>query len=66
MPIDSRDKRFSMMLYDTLGRVFPAPDGTISTADRIQWIGKYRGIAFAAATVSAGDSFIPVIRRRRR
>lgn len=68
MPINSRDKRFSLMLYDSLiGRVFPLPDAVISTADRIQWIGKYRGIAFTVVSaVVAADSFIPVIRRRRR
>ena len=66
MPINSRDKRFSLMTYDNMvGRVFPNPDGTISTADRIQWIGKYPGIAFTSASASA-ESFIPVLRRRRR
>ena len=47
MPLDSRDKRFSMVAYDhVVGHVYPTPDGAVSTADRIQWIGKYRGIAF--------------------
>lgn len=49
MAIDSRDKRFSLLTYDGLGgRIYPVPDGAVSTADRIQWIGKYRGIAFPA------------------
>ena len=66
MPINTRDKRFSLIAFDHVGgRVYPNPDGTISTADRIQWIGKYPGIAFTVATAAA-DSFIPVIRRRRR
>lgn len=65
--IDTRDKRFAMMLYDSIvGRVFPTPDGAISTADQVQWIGKYRGIAFTVVTPSAGGTFIPCIRRRRR
>ena len=57
-----------MMLYDSvIGRVFPNPDGAVSTADRIQWIGKYRGIAFTVVTAAADvTSFIPVLRRRRR
>ena len=46
MPVDSRDKRFSLMTLDwTVGRVLPQPDGTISTADRLHYVGKYRGIA---------------------
>lgn len=44
--VDTRDKRYSMMLLDwTVGRVLPQPDGTISTADRLHYVGKYRGIA---------------------
>jgi len=47
LPADTRDKRFSFVGYDHVGgHVYPTPDGAVSTADRIQWIGKYRGIAF--------------------
>ena len=67
--IDTADKRFSMMAYDlVIGHVYPAPSGPgISSADAQQWIGKYRGIPFLVISAAvAAESFIPVMRRRRR
>ena len=49
MALDSRNKRMSMICFDLpSGRVAPNPDGTVSAADRQQWLGKYPGIAFSA------------------
>lgn len=63
--IDSRDKRFSLMGYDLVGgHVWPTPDGTVDTADRIQWLGKYPGIAFTAT--AAVTARARIFRRRER
>ena len=52
MPINSRDKRTSLITFDwVVGRVLPVPDATISTADRLHFLGKYRGIAASAPPV---------------
>lgn len=58
MAINSRDKRFSLMrLFSPVRVNLPVPDGAISTADRLHWIGLYRGIA-ADAPVSTDIIFI--------
>lgn len=50
MAIDSADKRFSILGLCGY-TVRPVPDGTIGTADRLQWLGLYRGIAAAVPDV---------------
>jgi len=49
MAIDSRDKRFALILLDLPGRVLPTPDGVIDSGDRMHLAGKYRGLSEAAA-----------------
>lgn len=64
--INTAAGRYSIMLLDwVVGRVLPEPDGTISTADRLHYVGKYRGIAAGAPTAPLGV-YIPQFRRRRR
>ena len=46
MPVDTRDKRFSMMgLLQPVPSILPNPDGTIETQDRAQYAFMYHGIA---------------------
>ena len=67
----TRDELYSIMLVDLPGRVLPNPAGEpLTFADLMQCALKFRGfhteeVPGAGAPV-AGESFIPVIRRRRR
>ncbi len=50
MAIDDRNKRASVIKYDSSGRVFPNPDGSIANSnDRVHVGTKYAGIAGAGA-----------------
>ena len=53
MPVDSRDKRFSLLGFGQahgFPYVVPNPDGTISTADRAQWLYLYHGSGISIQT----------------
>lgn len=69
--IDTRDGRYSVLLLDLGMGVLPTPEGTaFSQADLMQFVPKYREFyndtAAEEAAPVAGESFIPVLRRRRR
>ena len=69
--MNTRDEKYAVICLDLPGRVLPTPEATAFTqADLMQAVGKYRGFyndtAAGAAAPTAGESFIPVIRRRRR
>jgi hypothetical protein len=51
MAINTRDRRFSIASLLEL-EILPNPDGTISAADRLQWLGLYRGIPTSAVVYS--------------
>ena len=55
MAVDTRNKRASLVSFALpFGRVFPAPDGTIATADRKHIGYSYPGIAVGAPPPSSG------------
>ena len=70
--MNSGDEKYSVICLDLPGRVLPMPeaDAAFTHADLMQAVGKYRGFyndtAAGAPPPVAGESFIPVIRRRRR
>ena len=68
--MNTRDEKYSVVLLDLGMGVLPTPEATaFSQADLMQFVPKYRGFyndTAAEAAPAAGDSFIPVIRRRRR
>ena len=69
--MNSGDEKYSVICLDLPGRVLPTPEATAFThADLMQAVGKYRGFyndtAAGEAAPTAGEAFIPVIRRRRR
>ena len=53
MAVDTRNKRFSMMEFDSpISEMMPNPDGTITNLDRQMFLGKYLGIAFNNPTIT--------------
>ena len=69
--MNSGDEKYAVLLLDLPGRVLPTPEATGFThADLMQVAGKarefYNDTAAGAPAPTAGESFIPVIRRRRR
>lgn len=57
MALDTRNRRASAVAFALpFGRVFPAPDGTIATADRKHIAGSYPGIAASAGAVEIAVS----------
>ena len=68
--MDTRDARYSVLLLDLWPGVLPNPAGEAFThADLMQFGRKYREFyndTAAEPVPTAGESFIPVIRRRRR
>ena len=56
MAVDTRNKRASAILFALpFGRVFPAPDGTIATADRKHIGFSYPGIAAGAPAEESSE-----------
>lgn len=69
--MNTGDEKYAVILLDLPGRVLPTPEATAFThADLMQFAGKarefYNDTAAGVAAPTAGESFIPVIRRRRR
>jgi len=69
--MNTRDEKYAVICLDLPGRVLPTPEATaFSQADLMHFARKarqfYSDTAAEAAPAVAGDSFIPVIRRRRR
>lgn len=66
--LTTRDRRASAHAIDLLGlRVLPNPDGTISTADRLHLLGKYRAVgATDGGAAAAPGMYKPIFRGRRR
>ena len=68
--MNTRDEKYSVLVMDWCCGVLPTPEATaFSHADLFQFVPKYRGFyndTAAEEAAVAGESFIPVIRRRRR
>ena len=68
--MNTGDEKYAVILLDLPGRVWPTPEASAFThADLMQVVGKAREFyndTAAGAVPTAGESFIPVIRRRRR
>lgn len=58
MAVDTRNKRASAVAFALpFGRVFPAPDGTIATADRKHIGFSYPGITAGSPASGGGGGF---------
>lgn len=61
MPIDSRDKRMSMLNWHGQSRFMFEPDGTIDQNDKQTRMNRYGGILWTALTAGlGGQSTIPI------